>query len=205
MKLNLPNQITVGRLFLAIVFFACLSQFDAAAEPMRLWLLNLSAGLFLVAALTDVLDGYLARKHNQVTSFGRIIDPFVDKILVIGAYTFMAGERFVDADGAKITHVADWMVVVILGRELFVTSLRGVTESSGQSFGANFYGKLKMGLQSTTVVWVLLVLANPGPLGWLLPVSPWLVYATVAVTLLSAIPYVLMGRNVLSQTAVAAK
>ncbi len=204
MRINLPNQITLGRLLLAVVFFACLAQFDARSGHVSVPLLDVCAALFLVAALSDVLDGYLARKQNQVTSFGRIIDPFVDKILVIGAYIFLAGEGFVGHGGQKISDVAGWMVVVILGRELLVTSLRGVTEASGQAFGANVYGKAKMLLQSTTVVWILLTLAHPQELAFFVPARPILVYLTVAVTLLSVVPYLRMARGVLSQTSVPA-
>jgi phosphatidylglycerophosphate synthase len=78
-----------------------------------------------------------------------VIDPFVDKILVIGGYIFLAGEGFLDAQQNRASDVAGWMVVVILGRELLVTSCAGVTEASGQSFAANVYGKAKMALQST--------------------------------------------------------
>ncbi len=205
MRINLPNQITIARLVMAVVFFACLAQFQAKVVPMPLWLLNLSGALFVIAALTDILDGYLARKTNQVTAFGRVVDPFVDKILVIGAYMFLAGDRFVDASGANLTYVADWMVVVILGRELFVTSLRGMSEGGGQSFGANAYGKAKMLLQSVTVGWILFTLANPGPLGNLQAAIPIFVYLTVLVTALSAIPYILMSKSILSEMSVKPK
>lgn len=202
MRINLPNQITLARLALSIVFFICLAQFNARQEPLRLWLLDVSAALFIVAGLSDIVDGYLARKHNQVTSFGRVLDPFVDKILVIGAYVFLAGDRFLDAAGAKISDVAPWMVVVILGRELLVTSLRGEKESSGESFGATFYGKAKMALQSTTVGWILLTLAHPGAPAVFAALRPWLVYLTVIVTALSLLPYLKAARSVLSQTTV---
>jgi len=201
MKVNLPNQITIGRLIMSIVFFACLAQFDARAP--ELWLLDLSVVLFLIAALTDVLDGYLARKHNQETSFGRVIDPFVDKLLVIGAYIFLAGDGFMDADGRKLSDVAGWMVVVILGREFLVTSLRGVTEASGQAFAATVYGKAKMLLQSTTVVWILLTVAHPYGVAFAVVCRPYLVYATVAVTFLSVLPYLRMARAVLAEMSVA--
>lgn len=197
MKINLPNQITIGRLALGIVFFACLAQYDARAP--QVWLLDLSAGLFLIAAISDIVDGYLARKHNQVTSFGRIIDPFVDKILVIGAYIFLAGDGFLRNDFSRVSDVTGWMVVVILGRELLVTSLRGVTEAAGQSFAANVYGKAKMALQSTTIVWVLLTLAHPHGLAFFADLRPYLVWLTVAVTFFSVVPYLRMARGVLSQ------
>lgn len=202
MKINLPNQITLARLAMSIVFFACLAQYSARAVPPDTWLLDLSAVLFTVAGLSDILDGYLARKQNQVTSFGRIIDPFVDKILVLGAYIFLAGDGFLDAGNERLSDVTGWMVVVILGRELLVTSLRGITEASGQAFGANAYGKIKMALQSVTAVWVLVTVAHPDLATWGVQLRPVMVYLTVIVTLLSVIPYLRMARGVLSQMAV---
>src|SRR5690606_23645962 len=166
-------------------------------------LLQASYIIFVIAALSDILDGYLARKHNQVTSCGPVTDPFVDKILVIGAYAFLAGDGCVSADGLKISDVSVWMVVVILGRELLVTSLRGVTEASGKSFAANAYGKAKMFLQTFTATWAMVTLAHPDSWpGWSFFTigREVLLYVTVAVTTLSMIPYLWSARGILSQT-----
>lgn len=201
--MNLPNQITLARLLMSIVFFVVLAQFDMAAASPKPWLLDVGAVLFVVAALSDILDGYLARKHNQVTSFGRVLDPFVDKILILGAYIFLAGDGFVDNQGCVISDVVPWMVVVILGRELLVTSLRGATEATGRAFGANVHGKVKMFLQSVTVVWVLLTVAHPARLAFFAQLRPWVVHLTVLVTVLSAFSYLRAGKSVLSQTPVA--
>jgi CDP-diacylglycerol---glycerol-3-phosphate 3-phosphatidyltransferase len=198
MKINLPNQITIGRLFLAIIFFVCLEQYSALAP--KPWLLDLSLVLFIVAALSDIVDGYLARKHNQVTSFGRVIDPFVDKILVLGAYIFLSGDGFLDASHHKVTDIAMWMVVVILGRELLVTSLRGVTEAAGTSFGANIHGKAKMALQSVTVGWIVVTVAHPQALAFLVRLRAPMIYLTVVVTVLSGISYLRSARGLLSET-----
>ncbi len=202
MKINLPNQITLGRLALSIVFFAVLAQFSAAENPPRLWLLDVAAILFIVAGLSDVVDGYIARKLNQVTSFGRIIDPFVDKVLVCGAFVFFVGSGFVK-DGRSITDVAAWMTVLILGRELLVTGIRGFSEAHGESFAATIYGKAKMLLQSITAGWILFTVAHPhGPLGHAFFVTgrKILVWATVIGTALSMISYLNMARGILSQT-----
>lgn len=204
MPINLPNQITIARLILAIFFFLGLAQFDARAGQPNLRVLEICAWLFVVAGLSDILDGYLARRYNQITSFGRVIDPFVDKMLVLGGYILLVGDNFVDASGRTISGVSAWMVVVILGRELLVTSLRGVTEAEGQSFAANVYGKIKMFLQSLTLGWILFTLAHPVSLAFAAPFCKPLIWLTVVVTLLSAVPYVRMSRGVLSQTSVPA-
>jgi CDP-diacylglycerol--glycerol-3-phosphate 3-phosphatidyltransferase len=203
MRINLPNQITIGRLVLAVIFFILLAQYEARLPEPRVWLLDVSAGVFLLAAISDIVDGHLARKHNQVTSFGRIVDPFVDKVLVIGAYVFFAGEGFVDGAGRQVSDVSGWMVVVILGRELFVTSLRGMREAGGNAFAATVYGKVKMLLQSVTIMWVLLSLAHPTWPATLIAMRPVLVYVTVAVTFLSIIPYLKMARGELMQMSAA--
>ncbi|HOW71803.1 MAG TPA: CDP-diacylglycerol--glycerol-3-phosphate 3-phosphatidyltransferase [Phycisphaerae bacterium] len=202
MRVNLPNQITLGRLVLAIIFFVCLARYDARVVVPASGLLDWCTALFLVAALSDIVDGYLARKWNEVTSFGRVIDPFVDKILVIGGYVFLAGEGFVDPGGRMVSDVSGWMVVVILGRELLVTSLRGVTEASGKAFGANLHGKAKMFLQSFTIVWILVTVAHPYGSSILVQARPFVIYLMIAVTLLSGVSYVWAAKGVLSQTSV---
>ena len=98
--------------------------------------------------------------------------------------------------------VASWMATIVVGRELLVTSLRGVTEASGQSFAANIYGKLKMLLQSVTVVWVLLHLSHPDWPAILVNFTAYLVYIMVAVTALSVLPYLKASRAILSQMSV---
>ena len=156
MSRNLPNQITIGRLVLAVIFFVLLAQYDAAAPK---WLLDVCFWVFIVAASTDFVDGYLARKYNAESALGRILDPFVDKVLLGGAFVFFAGAGFV-ADGQNVTGVTAWMVVVIFGRELLVTGLRGVSEAQGAAFGANLFGKIKMWCQSIAVGWVMMSLAH---------------------------------------------
>lgn len=198
MKINLPNQITIARLFLSVIVFACLALFSAR-EP-KLWLLDVAMVLFVIAALTDALDGYLARRNNQITSLGRILDPFVDKILVGGTYIMLAGDGFVDGNGVLISDISAWIVVIIISRELLVSSLRGVSEAGGQSFGANIYGKAKMVTQSVTAVWILVTLAHPeGVFG-----TPFfvigrqvMVWITVVITLLSMLTYLWSARKIL--------
>jgi CDP-diacylglycerol--glycerol-3-phosphate 3-phosphatidyltransferase len=126
---NLPNQLTASRLVLALVLFALIQ-------------LNLWVGciiVFAVAASTDWLDGYLARKQGLVSTLGRNLDPLVDKVLICGAYIFLLPER-----GAGL---APWMVTVVVGRELVITGLRSFMENRGASFGADWLGKIKMVLQ----------------------------------------------------------
>ncbi len=142
---TLPNTITVGRLVLAVVFFAVISGVacEPGEDPSRAWW---AVWIFIVAAVTDVLDGYLARRWKTVSPFGRILDPVVDKVLVIGGLVFLASPPFSQSSG-----VLPWMVVVVIGRELLVTSVRAVIEAEGTPFGADWGGKIKMLVQCVAV------------------------------------------------------
>jgi CDP-diacylglycerol--glycerol-3-phosphate 3-phosphatidyltransferase len=196
---SLPNALTVARLVLAGAFFATITaSLRMGPHPDRAFWGNLAVGLFVVAALTDLLDGHLARRWQVVSGFGRIMDPFVDKVLVLGAFVFLASPRFaVPSEGdyerfRMLTGVQSWMVTVILARELFVTSVRGVLVGRGVAFGAEWAGKAKMVLQSVAVPVCLLIAVNESlgaSRGWTVT-RDVLVWSTVVVTLWSAWPYV---------------
>lgn len=191
MKISLPNQITLGRLGLAVVFLALLSWFDATKLDAQWWLLSVCFWLFLVAAVADVLDGLLARVMRSVTSFGRILDPVVDKVLVCGAFVLFASHPFWDGS-RNITGVQPWMVLVILSRELLVSAVRAHVESEGQEFGASWVGKVKMFVQSATVCVILAQLA--WQIESIAPVRIACIWLTVIVTILSAVSYVHRAR-----------
>jgi CDP-diacylglycerol--glycerol-3-phosphate 3-phosphatidyltransferase len=192
MRINIPNQITLGRLVLAIVFFVLLS-FYSPGIPQRHWLLTVCFWIFLVAVLTDILDGWLARTWKQVTSFGRICDPVVDKVLVCGAFVFFATGIFYDSETQRnVSGVQPWMVVLILVRELLVSAIRSFAEAQGTEFAAIWVGKAKMFVQSASVCAILGVLAwHPQTLAWLRELCVWV---TVVVTGLSIIAYVNRAR-----------
>ena len=171
---KLPNQITLGRLVLAIVFFALLAVADIVPEP-DVGLLMAAFVIFIIAALTDILDGYLARKWNVTSAFGRIADPFVDKVIVCGAYALLSGSNFVFPGGEATSElertmpywlhggmasaVQAWMVVVLIAREFIVSGIRGFSESQGLAFPATSMGKIKMAVQSTAICVVLFQVA----------------------------------------------
>lgn len=188
-SLNIPNALTLSRLLLAIVLFV-LIDWDG-------WW-RLSAAVFIVAALTDFFDGYYARKYGQITVLGRILDPFVDKIIICGAFIFLLGH--------EDSGVTAWMTVVIVGREMFVTSLRAFLERLGHDFSAKTSGKLKMVLQCFAVPVSLLSL-SPEFLEWIaVAVSAeryvWfrdvLLWATVIVTIYSGAEYTVRGFRLLN-------
>jgi CDP-diacylglycerol---glycerol-3-phosphate 3-phosphatidyltransferase len=159
---HIPNLLTGLRLVLAFVFFAMLSRYQYERLG-ALTFLNIAFIVYAVALITDFFDGYLARKWKAEGAFGRITDPFVDKVLVLGSFIFFAAKNFVipfsnpediPSNVMTITGVTPWMVVILLARELLVTTFRGAGGKDGQ-FGAQFSGKVKMTLQSATILVIL--------------------------------------------------
>ena len=198
---KLPNALTLSRVALAAAFFAVLSLrtgLHASSGPPDPWLIA-AAIIFILAALTDALDGYLARRWGVVSTFGRIMDPFADKVLVLGAFVYLAGPGFLETvqiDGRavrlQVSGVAAWMAVAVIARELLVTSIRAVFESGGIDFSAGWAGKAKMILQSLAIPLILLILAltEPTPGTFWRPLIDALVWLTVLVTLWSGVPYI---------------
>jgi CDP-diacylglycerol--glycerol-3-phosphate 3-phosphatidyltransferase len=182
-SLNLPNLITGSRLILAFVLFGMISSGG--------WWLT-SAALFVFAASTDALDGYIARRYGQITVLGRILDPFVDKMIVCGAFIFLMG-----SPGGSESGVTAWMVIVIIGREMFVSTLRGLLEKEGKDFSASVSGKAKMALQCVAVTASLLSLSPQMDYSWMIPVRDGLLWLAVGVTAWSGWIYVVRGATLL--------
>ncbi|MAB82934.1 MAG: hypothetical protein CMJ24_05800 [Phycisphaerae bacterium] len=201
---QIPNILTILRVVFAAGFFGALS-FYRVPDTGVFWG-NVAVGLFVIAAVTDALDGALARKWDVVSTFGRIMDPFCDKVLVLGAFVYLSGGRFMvkewfeeDRLLTMASGVYTWMVVVILARELFVTSIRGVAESQGVAFGSKASGKLKMILQSIAIPVVLFLVVNwpPTDFGWNLWICNSLMWITIAITIWSGIPYLFGIRTIM--------
>lgn len=201
---HVPNLLTGLRLVLAMVFFCMLAyyQYEGRGDPSFLWIAFI---VYLVALITDFLDGFLARRWKVEGAFGRIVDPFVDKILVLGSFAFFAGKNFIiqhEIVGEMqqrvdtISGVAPGIVVILMARELLVTSLRGQSESQGKNFGAAFSGKLKMVVQSVTILVILVyvnyykVLSDRGYLQSATYVRNFCIAATVAITVISGLLYI---------------
>lgn len=194
--LNLPNLITISRVVLAVVLF-WLIDYDGY------W--RLAAAVFLVAACTDFLDGYVARKYGLVTTLGRIMDPFADKIIICGAFVFLLGKADSHPMTGLSSGVTAWMVVTIIGREMFVTSLRGFLEQHGMDFSASLSGKLKMVVQCAAVTASLLSLSpdfyEVAP--WCISVRDILLWSAIAITLYSGLIYIFRAGVMIRQQATA--
>ncbi len=199
---NLPNLITGGRLVLALLLFGILVAVEVAARGdggpaagRERLLLNVSLVIFVLAAISDALDGQIARRWGLQTDFGRIVDPFADKVIVCGTFVLLAP--------LKGSQVSSWMVVVILARELLVDGLRGFAESRGVAFPASVWGKTKMVTQSVTIGWIFLAMANLRGLTWAEWTTFVLIGLTIAITLGSGLDYVLKARRVLRADTIA--
>ena len=197
LKRRIPNAITLLRILIAGAFFAVLSVYRFPSEGI-LWG-NVAIGLFILAATTDFIDGYLARKWDVVSMFGRLMDPFCDKVLILGTFIYFAGPRFsfeawVEGDRVltMATGIYPWMVVVIIARELLVTSIRSVLEAMGHQCGAKWSGKLKMILQSIALPLILLLVVNFNPekneyMMLTINIIAWLL---LFITVWSGLPYI---------------
>jgi len=173
--MNLPNTLTLARIFLVpLLVVVLLTRFEAErifGLPREL----LGAAIFGTAALTDWLDGYLARRRRQVTQLGQLMDPLADKLLITAALVSLVQMGMASA----------WMVAVILGRELAITVFRSLTYTRGVTIPASSLGKVKMVTQVVAIL--LLILGNQVWLFWLLgQVALWVV---LVASLWSAVDY----------------
>jgi len=153
---NVPNILTATRLILSILVFVLIPYKAYGAAVV----------VFTIAASTDWVDGYWARKYGQVTKLGRIFDPFVDKIIICGTFIYLAAEHHLGSG------IMPWMAVVVVGRELLVTALRSIIEGKGGDFSAKYLAKWKMVFQCLAVIASLVTLrylqpdVNAPPLPW---------------------------------------
>jgi CDP-diacylglycerol--glycerol-3-phosphate 3-phosphatidyltransferase len=182
---NLPNQLTASRFVLGLVLFALIAW--------ECWLACIV--VFAVAAVTDWLDGYFARKQGLFSTLGRVLDPLVDKVLIGGAYIFLLPKERAGLEA--------WMVTLVVARELVITGLRSFMENRGATFGADWLGKIKMVLQCATLFAIFVVLeavALQGTAGTLLVgIRDVLIYAMLAATALSGLQYLYRAALLLRQ------
>ncbi len=152
-KMNIPNQLTVLRLCLVPVFVIIMMVSDA------LWASAVGLALFIIASLTDMLDGKIARKYNLVTDFGKFMDPLADKFMVIGAMFVILYRSLSLYDDRIFSNVFFWAFMIVIFRELAVTSIRLVVSgSSGIVIAANMLGKIKT---CTQIACVIACIAEP--------------------------------------------
>jgi CDP-diacylglycerol---glycerol-3-phosphate 3-phosphatidyltransferase len=174
--LNLPNLLTVLRILLVPVLVVALLSRGGQTSDV------LAAVVFAAASVTDALDGWLARTRAQITTFGKLMDPVADKLLIIAALLSLV----------SLGRLAAWVAMVIVAREFAVTVARISARSEGVVIAANWWGKVKTGVQVLTIF--LLILLVPSPT-WI----DWLVYVMVAVTVVSGVDYFFGMRRLLRE------
>ncbi|MEO0660322.1 MAG: CDP-diacylglycerol--glycerol-3-phosphate 3-phosphatidyltransferase [Planctomycetota bacterium] len=194
-----PNRITMIRFVGSLVLFAIFALYgDRAADAIAANRTPFLIAFFLFAAIaaTDFLDGYLARRDQVVTAFGRIADPFTDKVLILGTMIYLANMEWSEP------WLPSTVVVAILAREFLVTGIRGYIESLGREFPADGFGKIKMIVQSMAVGGVIWLQAFPWGAPWFRfwsIVVHVLVWLTLVATIGSGVTYALKTRAILRE------
>jgi CDP-diacylglycerol--glycerol-3-phosphate 3-phosphatidyltransferase len=174
---NLPNALTLLRIFFVPLLVAALVQESWSIQIDHLHITNewLALAVFLAAALTDLLDGYLARRWKQITTVGTLLDPIADKLLVSSALIALVQVRIIPA----------WMAILVVGREFAVSGLRGIAAAEGYVIRASDFGKIKLITQVVAISLAVSSIRNPTLRPWMLG---WM-WGVVAVSLLSAALY----------------
>ena len=176
--MNLPNKLTILRVIMIPFFVAALLYDGGANQNMR----YVAAALFIIASLTDMLDGKIARKYNLVTNFGKFMDPLADKLLVCSALICMIELRELPA----------WMVIIIISREFIISGFRLVASDNGVVIAASYWGKFKTTFQ---MIGVVLLIFNIPALSTLTTIIVWI---ALALTVISLVDYIVKNAGVLT-------
>lgn len=175
--MNLPNKLTTLRIILVPVFIIVYMTMGTGFA---------ACAIFIIASVTDFFDGHLARKHNLVTNYGKIMDPLADKLLVTAALICMVETNIVPA----------WMVIVILAREFAITGLRAVAASEGIVIAAAWSGKIKTVTQMIAIIFLLL---DNWPFSLVnLPFAEFMLWVAVIMTIYSGVEYIWKSRQLFS-------
>ena len=177
--MNLPNKLTILR-GIRIPFFVLTLLYDGGENQT---LRYVAAAIFIIASLTDMLDGKIARKYNLVTNFGKFMDPLADKLLVCSALICLV----------ELKELPAWMVIVIISREFIISGFRLVASDNGVVIAASYWGKFKTTFQMIAVV--LLILGIPS----LSMVTTAVVWIALVLTVISLVDYITKNVNVLKE------
>lgn len=186
--MNLPNKITISRILATPVFlFFLVPGWFGQFLGLDQWGRYVAAIIFVAAALTDLVDGNLARKHNLVTELGKFLDPIADKLLVTSALI-----AFIKTDNLSV-----WIVFIIISREFIVSGFRLVAAGQGVVIAADKWGKIKTVLQIIAIV-AILIRDFPFSLVTDFPVGMVVMYLAVVMTVISGINYVVKNAKILT-------
>lgn len=176
--MNLPNKLTMFRVIL-IPFFVVFLLVDITTYDK--WV---ALAIFIIASLTDLLDGKIARKYNLVTNFGKFMDPLADKLLVCSALICLV----------ELEKIPAWMVIVIIAREFIISGFRLIASDNGVVIAASYWGKFKTTFQ---MVMICLMIADIEQIGLLTDIVTW---AAVALTVISLVDYLVKNKDVMKDT-----
>ncbi len=176
--MNTPNKLTVGRMIM-VPFLVLFMLTGWGGEANR----YICLAIFAVASITDWFDGYLARKHNLVTNFGKFMDPLADKLLVCSALICFIQSGQLDA----------WIVIVIIAREFIISGFRLIAAENGVVIAANYWGKFKTVSQ---MIMIILLFLNLG--GFFAVLTEIFVWLSLVLTVISLLTYIIQNRSVLS-------
>lgn len=182
--MNLPNKITIFRVIL-IPFFLVALLVDAI--PAGKWI---ALGIFIVASLSDMVDGKLARKYNLVTDFGKFMDPLADKLLTCSAMIAMI----------SLNLIPSWVVIVIIAREFTISGFRLIASDNGKVIAANMWGKVKTTVQMIMIIYLIVKVAANWDSLFFNVVAQVLIYAALALTVISLMTYIFGNKDVLSSS-----
>ena len=177
MRMNLPNKLTILRV-LMIPFFVLFMLMDITGAADK-WI---AVALFVVASFTDFLDGYIARKYNLVSNFGKFMDPLADKLLVSAAMICLV----------EMGRLPAWIVIVIISREFIISGFRLIASDNGVVIAASYWGKFKTVFQMAMII--VLICNLGGAFGI---VETALIWISVILTIVSLIDYIVKNSNVL--------
>ena len=198
MKLNIANKLTLARIVL-VPFFAFFIIYPVFTYEHTTWSRIIAAAIFILAAITDFLDGKIARKKQIITHFGKFMDPLADKFMIFGALIAICASDFIIADDLTVPHwllynVFLWSTLAVVFRELAVTSMRlVVSRESGVVVAANMLGKIKTVSQIVLILW-LMIARQPVMRDW---VGGILCLWVLMITLLSGVGYFVKNGSVL--------
>ena len=177
--MNLPNKLTILRMIMIPFFVAALLMEGGQGQTLR----YLAAGIFIVASLTDMLDGKIARKYNLVTNFGKFMDPLADKLLVCSALICLV----------ELKELPAWMVIVIISREFIISGFRLVASDNGVVIAASYWGKFKTTFQMIAVVLLILKIEA---LSMVTTAGVWI---ALVLTVISLADYIVKNAGVLKE------
>ena len=176
--MNLPNKLTVFRVIL-IPFFVLFLLVPIFGEGIDKWV---ALAIFIIASLTDLLDGKIARKYNLVTDFGKFMDPLADKLLVCSAMICLVG----------LQKIPSWIVVVIIAREFIISGFRLIAVENGRVIAASYWGKFKTTFQ---MIMVVLMIAD---IPQLVIITNIIMYIALILTIISLVDYIVKNKDVMS-------